>query len=77
MWIVVLIMVPLWGIIGYNLLKYKFDSDRNEAVYKIRSDWINSQDPRHEKYTYQEMYQPNKYNKYGWKKLNDGDFRWK
>jgi hypothetical protein len=29
---------------------------RNEQVYRIRMQWIDNNDPRHEQYTYEEMF---------------------
>ena len=48
---------------------------RNEAVYKMRAKWINSDDLRWHKYTYDEIMNPNKENWCGIKFPKDKDFK--
>jgi hypothetical protein len=44
---------------------------RNRAVYRIRIKWINNNDERWEKYTYDEMFDPNPSNLFGLKFPNE------
>jgi len=50
---------------------------RNNKVYKIRALWIATNDDRWYLYSFGEMTNPNKYNKFGIKYPKDKDFRYK
>lgn len=47
---------------------------RNQKVYKIRIYWIIKNDPRYDKYTYDDMFKPNLKNWFGLKFPNENDF---
>lgn len=48
---------------------------RNEAVYRVRINWIKGDDSRRYRYTYHEMMNPNKENWFGIKFPKDKDFK--
>ena len=48
---------------------------RNDAVYKIRNNWIKTRDPRHGTYSYDCMFDPNRINWFGLKFPKDEHFR--
>lgn len=48
---------------------------RNDAVYKIRKNWIKRKDPRHDTYSYDYMFDPNRINWFGLKFPKDEHFR--
>jgi len=53
------------------------DEQRNHTVFQIRCEWIDEGDIRHDLFTYEEMYEKNKWNKYGWKVLESEDYCWR
>lgn len=63
-----IIVVILIGalILSFLALFYcLFQLLRNEAVYRIRIHWIDEDDSRHDKYSYDEMFSANKSNWFG------------
>ena len=48
---------------------------RNSAVYKIRTNWINTNDKRYNKYSYKFMNNPNKNNWFGLRYPKDKHYK--
>lgn len=65
-----LFILGLLSIIIYCL----YQLARNEKVYKIRINWINKNDPRLDKYTYEDMFRPSFKNWFGLKFPKESDF---
>jgi hypothetical protein len=61
---VLLILAIVWSV-GILYLVYQFF--RNDAVYNIRINWIDTNDPRLDQYTYDEMMSPSWSNFYGFR----------
>lgn len=60
-----------FGMVGY--LTYQLR--RNDAVYKIRKNWIKTDDSRLVTYSYDYMFDPNRDNWFGLKFPKDNHFR--
>lgn len=72
----VLIVLVFALIVCLLMLGYfSYQLKRNDAVYKIRKNWIETRDPRHELYSYSYMFDPNKINLFGLKYPRDNHFR--
>lgn len=48
---------------------------RNQEIFNIRIKWIDDDDLRHEKYTYESMLWPNRNNWFGLKYPKDKDYK--
>ena len=57
-----------------GLIYWIYQLIRNEMVYRIRIKWINSNDKRHDIYSYDYMFEPHKRNWYGLKLPLDSHF---
>ena len=65
------------GILGISVLVlfyFFYQLVRNQKVYEIRIDWINEDDPRRHKYTYEYMITPSFRNWLGLKFPSKSDF---
>lgn len=58
----------------YKIAWCSFALIRNNCIYNIRINWINTNDQRHSKYTYTEMIESSEKKKFGWTLPIDSDF---
>jgi hypothetical protein len=59
--------ITLMSISCIGIIHCSYQMKRNREVYDIRTEWILSNDDRLHKYTYDDMYEPNKHNWFGLK----------
>jgi len=67
------ILLVIGLLISVCYILYQFF--RNEAVYRIRMNWMHNRDSRHDKYTYSEMYKPSLKNYFGIRYPKDKHFK--
>lgn len=62
------------GILVLGIIYCFYQLARNQKVYEIRTDWVNEDDPRWDKYTYDYMFNPSFRNWLGLKFPSKSDF---
>lgn len=73
---IVLVILGVWLLVCFGMVGYlTYQLRRNDAVYKIRVNWINTDDNRYQKYSYDYMFDPNRINWFGLKFPKDEHFR--
>ena len=68
------IILGILGIMVLASIYCFYQLARNQKVYEIRVDWINENDPRRDKYTYDYMFNPSFRNWLGLKFPSKSDF---
>jgi len=73
-WAVGIVAIEIVILAIFNFI---FGFVRNEAVFNIRIRWVYNSDPRHRLYSYEEMYNSSRYNKYGFRVPKQEMFNYK
>jgi len=67
----IVILIAFVVILSFLLIQLK----RNSAVFKIRTKWIDNNDNRHDKYSYEEMLDTGFFNRKSWRIPKDEDYK--
>ena len=68
------VLLIILGVLVLALIYCFYQLARNQKVYEIRIDWVNEDDPRWSKYTYDYMFNPSFRNWLGLKFPSKSDF---
>lgn len=68
-------MEIIFYVLLFGIVYCLYQLVRNDKIYHIRINWIDTDDKRRDKYSYDEMFRPNKHNWFGLKYPNEKQYK--